>query len=311
MSTSGALSSPAAAAAPTPGTTQVTPPPAAPGAAATPGQVGSGPTSAADLTPGSWMAGFSDDDKGYIANKGFKGPKDVFDSYRNLEKMRGVPAERQLNMPEKMRGEDGKLTPEGRAFLERVGTPKDMKDYNITIPKEMGDPKMADVFRQKFFEMGMPAEMAQETVNSWNSYMTETANAAKEQQVAAFREQDGKLKTEWGAAYDQNKVIAAEGVRNLGLDSKQVDALSGQLGHAETMKLLAKLGKHTGEGAFHAAGSGNNGPLEPSQARAQRDALMADPGFRKKFAANDAEAIAKWTRLNQMIAPGVQEVGRR
>lgn len=263
------------------------------------------------VNPGAWKAGFNDDLKGYIDNKGFKSPADVAEAYRNFEKLQGVPQDRILKLTDKMRDEAGALTPEARAIWERLGAPKESKGYELAIPKEGGDPKLAEHFKETFFKMGVPKEMAEGIVNEWNGFQAQAVEAQKQQAAQVFKDSDAKLRSEWGAAYEQNTNIAKEAVRNLGLDAKKIDALAMVLGHDGAMKLFADLGKATGEGKFHSSPGGNNGPLEPAQARAKLEALKQDKSWVSKYVSGDVEARAQMESLQKQINPGQIDLGGR
>ena len=91
------------------------------------------PTPASAPTPTDWTTGLNDDLRSYVQNKGFKDTAAVVESYRNFKKLHGVPQDRILKLPENLD------TPEGRAISERLGAPKDAKDYSINLPKEGAD----------------------------------------------------------------------------------------------------------------------------------------------------------------------------
>ncbi len=255
------------------------------------------------VNPGSWMAGFNDDLKGYISNKGFKGPSDVADAYRNLEKLMGAPKDRLMTLPEQFYDDKGKLTPEGKSVYERLGAPKEAKDYNLQAPKDGGDPKLMEHFSNVFLEAGVPKAAAEKIVNSWNEFQASQVNAMKEQAKAAFTQAEGNLRKEWGAAYDQNVNIAKEAVRTMGIDAKAVEAMSSSLGHEATMKFFKDLGKKVGESPF-ITGSGGSGVLEPASAQAKIKELRADRDFGARLMKGDVEAKTRWENLHKQAYPG-------
>ncbi len=279
-------------------------PPAAPAAsAATPPAAPAASAATPPAAPVSWYEGASADLTGWVQNKGFKTPIDALESARNLEKLMGAPPERILKLADKMRGDDGKLTAEGRQIFERLGAPKEAKDYQIDIPKEFGDAKMAETFQGLFHEEGVAKASAERIVKQWNEYQNAQRTAMTEAQKEADRQAEQVLKRDWGQAYEQNTNIAKEAVRTLGLDEKSLNSLSRSLGHDKTMKLLQKLGASVGEGRFVQGGSANT-VLEPSQAQYQIKELMKDRDFAGRLAKGDSEALSKWTRLHEMAAPG-------
>ena len=298
-------SSPAAPAAPasTSAAMTATSTPAAP--AATGGAPA--PATTESVNPGAWMAGFNDDLKGYVSNKGFKDPAAVADAYRNLEKLQGVPQDRLLKLPESFYDDKGALTPEGRGIFERMGAPKDPKDYGIETPKEGGDAARLEGFLKAAHEMGLTKAQAQKLAQTDGAYLQSVMETQKAQAAQAFNDQQKALQTEWGAAYDSNRNIAADAARRMGMDAKKIDALSAALGHAETMKLLASIGKSVGESAF-VQGQRANTPLEPASAKTRISELMADKDFGQRLMNGEADAKATWQRLHEQAYQGTVNI---
>lgn len=279
--------------------------PASPGATPPVASAAATPPTTETVNPGSWMAGMNDDLKGYVGLKGFKGPGDVVDAYRNFEKLQGVPQDRVMKLPEKFYDDAGALTPEGRAIFEKVGAPKEAKDYDLQrfIPKENGDPKLMERFSEVFKDAGVSKSAAEKIVASWNELQTVTMAQMKEATAQKFKDEQGVLLKDWGAAFDQNTQIAREGAKRMGHDTKTMDALSAVLGHAATMKLYHQMGSAVGESAF-IGGKQVNQFFDPSTALAQINALKADKGFVAKYNAGDAEAVSKMTKLHEMAHQG-------
>jgi len=268
---------------------------------------GAAPATTETVNPGSWMAGFNDDLKGYLGNKGFKDPSSLADAYRNLEKLQGVPQDRLLKLPESFYDDKGALTAEGRAIYERIGAPKDPKDYGIEMPKEGGDAARLEGFLKAAHEMGLTKAQAQKLAATDGAYIQKVMEAQKAQATAAFNDQQTALQKEWGAAYDSNRNIAADAARRMGLDAKKIDALSAALGHADTMKLLASIGKSVGESAF-VQGQRANTPLEPASAKSRISELMADKDFGQRLMNGEAEAKATWQRLHEQAYQGTVNI---
>lgn len=268
-------------------------------AGATSTQAASG--QAASTTGGAqtdWTTGLNDEYKSYVQTKGFKAPQDVLESYRNYEKLQGVPQERLLKLPENLD------SPEGRALFERLGAPKEAKEYNIEIPKENGDPKLAEFMRETFFKNGVTKKQAEGIVKAWN----ETQGASIQQMMAAKTAESAaqaeKLKTDWGQAYDQNLNISRQAVQNLGWKKEQIDALQGSLGYDGVMKLLHTLGTATGEHQFVGGKSGGGMMHSTESAQAKIAELISDKSFTARLNAKDVDAIKQWDQLHQAAYPG-------
>lgn len=267
--------------------------PGANGAAAAPPP---GAPAGGNITPAEWTSDLDDGLKGYVQNKGFKSPKDVIESYRNFEKLRGVPQERLLALPENM----NLSTPEGRAVFERLGAPKEAKDYKIEIPKENGDTKLADWFRDVAYKNGMTHEQVAGLVGAWNESRSNAQKSMVEALTLKSQEQEANLKKEWGGAFDQNLNIAKAGAKAFGITDQQMDALEDSLGYDGALKLLHKFGVSTGEHQFHAGQPPKGGILTPLQARQKIQELSADAGFYNRLKTGDVAAKQEWERLNKM-----------
>lgn len=278
-------------------TPPATPPPAAPPVATPP------PAVAPD-----WKAGLNPEIKGYVELKGFQSPEAMADSYRNLEKLQGHPAEKILKLPDVFYDDKGKMTPEGKAVYERLGAPKEAKDYNLPAPKEGGDPKLLDHFKNTFLEAGIPKDAAKKIIEGMNQYFDQASESAKTIATNEFNNQTNQLKTEWGSAYEQNERIAKEAVRVMGMTKDQVAALASGLGHKETMKLFHKLGTSTAEAPF-VGGKNPNNIMEPATAQSKIAELKADKDFSAKLLAGDVGAKQIWAAVHEQAYPGQMSVG--
>lgn len=283
---------------PTPGTSTIPSPTPAP-ITVNPTVASGGPVPGAGAAATTdWTTGFDDETKGYIQNKGFKSPQDLLGSYRNFEKLQGVPQDRILKLPENFD------SPEGRAILERLGTPKEAKDYGVAIPPENGDPNLAEFMSKTFLEAGVTKSMASKIVEKWNEYQGGNRAAQAETMKAKFAEADKALRTEWGAAFDQNKNVVDSAARTLGMSKEELGSLGMALGPDKAMKLLHKLGTSLGEHTFVAGKAAANTILDPNQAKSKIDELRSNSDFVQRLASGDKKALSEWTRAHEMAAPG-------
>jgi hypothetical protein len=246
-----------------------------------------------------WLAGADELKVGYVQNKGWKDPAQVVDSYINLEKLLGAEkAGRTVVLP----GEKAEAA-ELDAFYTKLGRPAEAKDYKIAVPE--GVPTdYAESAKAKFHELGISAKQA-EALAAWNNEQAAAMSAKQQNQSAeAFNADVSTIKTEWGAAHDQNLVIARNAAAALGWDGAKIDKVSGALGHAETMRLLHQIGSKTGESDFVGGqGTSFGNAKTPAQAKAEIQALKQDRGFTAKLMNKDAEANARWTQLHQYAFP--------
>lgn len=253
---------------------------------------------------GAWFNDFKNEDvKSYVSQKGFKTVEDLATSFHNLEKMKGVPEDRLLKLPEKMDG------PEVRAIFERLGAPKEAKGYELPRDQKDVDPKFTDFAEGMFHKAGVTKNQALELQKEYNEYaqkqMLDQVTARNNSIIQA----DEKLKGEWGAAYDGNINIVKQGVKVLGLDGNTLDLMEAAQGREALYKTLHKIGVSVGEAPF-VDGSGA-AAAEPTAEKAQEiiTQKMQDAKFRKRLLRGDVEAKQEWEKLNRLASPGEKQIG--
>lgn len=262
-----------------------TPPPATP------------PPATPPPATGDWTQGLSDDHKGYVQNKGFKGPQDVVESYRNFEKLQGVPQDRLLKLPENME------TPEGRAIWERLGAPKLPADYGLDklVPKDL---KTAEWAAGVFHETGIPRGAAEKIMTKWNERSAAAETQAQELRANMIAQDDAKLKATWGQAYEQNINLVKAGARALGLDGETLDVLEARQGREKLFTKLHKIGEGVGEAAFiDGRPSGWQQFSTPEAARSRINELNTDPVFVKRYLSGEADAVRQMQNLHRAASP--------
>lgn len=310
-----AAAAPAAPATPPPAASAALSAPAAPPANANaPGQASATPGASAALgapaaaapgTPGGdWTQTLTPDAKDYVTARGFKGPDAVLESYRQLEKVLSTPQERILKLPENMD------TPEGRAIWERLGAPKEAKDYGLDrfVPKEGGDPKLAEWAQGVFHESGIPSKAAEKIITKWNERSAAAQTAEKENFVAQVTQGEAALKRDWGAQYDTNLNLAKQGAKALELKSEEIDHLDKVMGRERLFKKLRSIGAGVGELNFVGGKPAADGVLAPEQARQKITELRSDPVWTSRFLKGEREAIETMTRLQKMAFTGEMTV---
>lgn len=246
----------------------------------------------------SWIEGFSPEQADYIATKGFQSPQAVLESYMNLEKLRGVPQERLLKLPESPDA-DG-----WQAVYSKLGKPETPEGYDIQVA-EGGDENFAKWAKEAFHKLNLTKSQAQGFIEKLVDYNTQNEITATEQYKANVQKQEMNLRKEWGSAYHQNVANAQRAYKAFGIPDNAVAALEKEMGFDGLMKLMNDIGSKMGEDAYiDGVRSREFGDvLTPEQARAKISNLKRDSEFTKKFLAGDTEARAKMSRLHQMAYP--------
>lgn len=251
-----------------------------------------------------WAASFKNESlKAYVQERKFTDPEQLAERYQSLEKLRGVPEERLLKLPEKLEGD------EARAVFERLGAPKDVKGYEIPRD-EKSDQKFLGWAEETFLKNSLTKTQAQGVVGAFNDFQKAQVQAHQESQRLAIQHADESLKTEWGPHYEKNLTIAKQGARILGLDAKTLDVIEAVQGRESLFKTLQKIGVSVGESDFVSPNSGAPAvPLTTEQANAKIKEMMQDKKFVKKVSRGDADALATWNELNRLAAPGEKSIG--
>lgn len=238
---------------------------------------------------------------GYVQNKGWKAPADLVNSYRNLEKLHGVPPDQILKLPKEDDAEGWK------GVWQKLGAPDSPDKYEIPMPEAGGDEGFAKWARETFHGMNMPAGMARKLVESYNQYAASLGEGATKEYTAKVEADTTALKQKWGADYENNINLAKRAATELGLDGGKVEALEKALGFGGLMEFVHGLGTKLGTSDEFVGGDGKGGSGAPNTQAAAlsriRD-LKGDKSWTARYAAGDAEAKSEMKRLMQIAYPG-------
>lgn len=293
---------PAAPAAPAPSAAPAAPAPAA----AAPAPIAAAPAAAAPAANGEWYATLDATTQGYIQNKGWKDPSEVVNGYMNLEKLRGVPAERLLTMP----GENA--TPEEiKAFNTKLGVPEKVDGYQLPIPQGQ-DGALAKTAAAWFHEAGVPAKAAAKVVEAWNAHVATAQAAENEQFQQRASVEHGEVIAEWGAAADKMTELGKRAATQFvpaKSNEERVQILAKiehAIGTGAMLRMFATIGQGLGEHAVHQSDAqGGFDVLTPGQASAKIEQLKADKEWSAAYLGGDKNKLAEMERL-QKLAAGVR-----
>lgn len=267
---------------------------------ATSGAASTGTTPAVSgntAAPTEWTAGFSDETRGYVQKKGFKDAGALADSYISLEKLHSAGPDRLLRLPESMESEEAK------AMWERLGKPKEAKDYALKTP-DKGDPKFTEWAQDVFHKGNLTAKQASDIQAAWNERMAQVQTQTIENQKAAATLAATDLKTEWGAAFDKNKALADQAGKVLGWSDQKLGALAAAVGPKDALKMLLDIGNSISESKFVGGRPAPDGTVTPEQAQAELKQLYQDQAWVTRYNNGDFDAKKRMTDLQKMATPG-------
>lgn len=265
------------------------------------GNAGAGAAAGGSSSAQDWTAGLADDVKGFVTNKGWKGAADVLESYRNLEKLQGVPEDQIVRLPKADDAEGW-----GKVF-NKLGRPEKPEEYGLSAAKD-ADPEFSKWASNSFHDAGLTKTQAEKVVAKWNDFVNGAKTKTQEVQAAEAAKSVQTLKTEWGAAYEQNCRIVDQTANTLGMKEAQVQGLKAAMGAVEAMKFIHGLGVKVGEDKFISGGKGGgNGILTPQSASEKKALLMQDKDFMKRYMSGDMKAKEEMTKLHQYMNPDTAE----
>lgn len=249
--------------------------------------------------------------RGYAEVKGYKHADPVefsealLKSYQNLEKLRGVPAERLLTLPENM--EDAEAM---KPILEKLGyaAPAEASAYGFT-EIEGAEPEVAKGYAELAMKHGIPVKQAQAVFadiiamekQARESLMTEVA-----EETAA---EIGRLQGEWGPKYDERIEVARRAVRQFGFTEDELKQMETNVGAAAMYKRFHQIGLSLQEGGFVEGAAKTSMVMSPDAARTEHARLMQDRDFMARYLRGERDAREKMSRLNQVIAGGANKAG--
>jgi hypothetical protein len=227
----------------------------------------------------------------------------VTQSYSDLEKHFGVPHDEIVRFP-KQPG-----APEWQAVWDRLGVPKDPTGYDFSQVKRADgtalDPAAELALRAAAHKGHVPASEMAGFASEFVKYFDTQQASQLADATAQLETQRAALKSNWGANFEVNKFVAAQGAKALGLDAEMIEALERTSGYAKTMEAMRRIGAMNGEDKY-VAGSvpGNAGVMTREQAVNQMEALKRDPVWRDKLLKGDHEAGRQFASLSLVISGG-------
>jgi len=251
------------------------------------------PTTANETVATGWSEGLSQEHKILLEKKGFKDPGAVLESYVNLEKLLGAPRDKLLQIPDSS-DRDGLVN-----MYNKLGRPQDKNDYEITSTNE----SFTEWAKDTFHELGLSYDQAKNLMEKYGEFEQTQTQTSENEYQANLRIEEGKLRMEWGAAYDQNVKSAQAAVEAFKIPPETIDTLEKAMGFNDVMRFFHTLGSKVGEHDFATGDSGPSGVMTPATAQSKISELILDKGFQKRMKEGDTGAKNEWTQLHEWAYP--------
>lgn len=243
---------------------------------------------------GSFLDNFTDPEmRGYMENKAFKNPVELAEGYKNLEKLRGVPAERLLQFPTDTSDRDAMLP-----VYQKMGMPESADQYTNVL----GDGFDSEVFKSvaaQAHALGLGDGQFQ----GLQQIMAEQSQAMVEQQETQAAEAFDAWKSGNADGFNNAaKLMADVGMNEEGLES----LLAGD--KAAMYDFLAKVASRTSEPQVvqGEAAQGEGFSMTPAAAKQKIAELMSDKTFTDVYYSDSkairAPAVARMEKLQEIAS---------
>lgn len=219
---------------------------------------------------------------GHLQNKGWDkldAPKVAAQSlkaWKEAEKHIGLPADQIIRMPK-----DPANDPDGmKAVWQRLGAPKEAKDYDFTSVKttdgKAPDEKFVEALRKTAFDLNLPKDVATKFAASLVKFNEDNDKAQLADITAKISEEKTALEKNWGKNIAANTEIAKRAAAALGIKPEDVTALESVVGFSRVMEMFRTIGTKIGEDKFVAAPQSEGGVMTREQAVARKAELQKD-----------------------------------
>lgn len=200
-------------------------------------------TGTADKSSQSAWEGFSDEETKYVGDKGWKAPKDLLKSYRELENMESkrisIPADDDAEAWNKL--------------YAKLGRPETADKYDIGV----NDNDKAEI-QKLMFETNQTSKQAKALVAGFDKLIKEKQKAADALIDAENKKQEESVIAEWGDDAEKNTELMNRGAKLLGLDDEDLAAVRMTIAPKKYMEAMKRLGEAISEDNIPAGNKGGH-----------------------------------------------------
>lgn len=223
-----------------------------------------------------------------VKTKKYANPSALATSYAELERLNASRDDSKM-----VRIPDANATPQDwDAVYTKLGRPKDPTGYKDVKWGDNADPGLVEFASGLAFKLGLSPKAAESIMaTEWNSFVgkmnAQTAQKAEADNAATL----AALKTEWKGDFQANMARGQQVLNALdkqGFTQADLASVERSIGVPAVVKLLATIGKLSGEGNFmdnSGGGGGGNDPstMTPEQAKNEIIKLKGDKDFQKAY----------------------------
>ena len=244
----------------------------------------------------SWLDALGEDGKGFAANKAWKTPGDMLESYRNLEKLVGRKGR---DIPEADDAEGWSK------FYNELGRPETADGYKFDLPDEY-NPELVKFYQDAAHKAGLTKKQADAFLTDYLDFEHAAREEYAKQNASRVDMAKAELRREWGAKFDENLNVALRGANALGLSPDERIALEESMGQAKAARLFERVGRAlcSEDGTPNTPGNSGFGVRTPAAAQARIDELLSRPDYQQAYLNGDKVKAAEIQALYAQVAAG-------
>ena len=163
-------------------------------------------------------------------------------------------------------------------LYNKLGRPETVAGYKVTRPDVLEGQKYNEEIEKSFLDIAHKTGLNTSQVNTLMKWNQEQASSQMAGEQTNNAEAMGKLKEEWGTAFDQNVKIAEEVLNQYGNDA--TEALIKD--NAGLISLMYNMGKNLVEGTIEGKAMTSH-IRTPQEAQIEIDKLKRDDNFKKAY----------------------------
>ena len=246
---------------------------------------------AAALAETSWTSVLSEENQGYVENKGFQDADALATSYKNLESLRGVPAERLMTLPDDMSNRDAMLP-----VYAKLGHPESVEGYKRVLDDSF-NVDMYNSLAGQAHELGLGDAQFSGLQSVFAEQMVTIQAQQEDAAVASF--------DAWKADNQEGFNNAARVLAEAGMQESEVTSvLAGD--KTALYDFLGKVGGRTAESTVITGDAPSGFTMSASAAKTAIDTLRGDEAFMKVYLHASPSvrqpAIDRMSKLQQIVA---------
>lgn len=227
------------------------------------------------------------DTKTLVSDKKYANPVKLAEAYVELNRRAShINDANTLVMPA-----EGAPQKDWDAFYMKQGRPAEAAGYKDVKWGEGADPRMVSFATDLAFTLGLSPQKAELLATKWNEFAGSINTESEAEQTAANDAAVATLKAGWKGNWDTDMAAGdrvLKALKGQGVTEEDLAAIERHVGVAPVVKMIAALGKLSGEAGFVMTGGlggqpGDVNAMTQEQAAAEITRLNADKDFQEKY----------------------------